>query len=129
MLGGEGGAYLSIDPVVAHNISDEGGILRTITNAIITPNPIVPQPSRESWPKSVLLKAAGVKSQVALERASVTWFVACDGRQWYVYPSRWNSKGRWEADTAAIETYPAAIAPEELAQRVLDLAKKAIILG
>lgn len=126
MMGGEGGAFLETDPVVVHEISDEQGIVRSIIEAIAKGNPIVPHPSRDAWPKSVLLKPAGVRSQVALERSSATFLAGCSGgKEWHIYPSKRNAKGRWEADMAKIETHPADIPPEQLARRVVELVKNA----
>jgi hypothetical protein len=123
----EGSAYLATEPVTVHPISDEAGLAQTIIEAIRLGNPIVPHPSREAWPKSVLLKPAGVKSQVALERFGVSWFVACNGTNWHIYASHRNEKDRWEADPAKAEVHPANISPEQLAQRMVELVKNADI--
>ncbi len=121
----EGGAYLETDPVAVYEISDEQGIVRSIVQAIVMGNPSVPHPSRDAWPKSVLLKPAGVKSQVALERSSATWAAGCDGKLWRIYPSKRNAKGRWEADMTKVETHPADIPRAQLAQRMVELVKNA----
>ena len=121
MMGEAGGAFLETGPVVVHEISDEQGIVRSIIEAIAKGNPIVPHPSRDAWPKPVLIKPAGVRSQVALERSSATFPTFCNGKLWHIYPSKRNAKGRWEADMTKVETHPADIPPEQLAQRMVEL--------
>jgi len=119
----EGGGYLATNPVAGHDISDEQGIARSIAQAIVMGNPVVPHTSRGAWPESVLIAAAGMKSQAALERCSATWAVGCDGTQWHIYPAKPNAKGKWEMDATKVETHPADIPAEQLAERMVELVR------
>lgn len=118
------GHSLQANPVLIFDLLDEAGMVRAMVAAIAAEHPVVPTPAtRDAWPKPVLLAAAGVRSEAALEKSGASWSAYYRGSLWTIYPSKWNAKGRWELDQARVEKLPGETPPEALARRIVELVK------
>src|SRR3989442_938141 len=71
----EAGFYLDVEPVSVALASDSKAVQSTIKEAIKRGNPIVPAPSRSSFPRPVVLKYANLKSWSAFEREASCWTI------------------------------------------------------
>jgi hypothetical protein len=120
-----GGSYLETEPVAVRDIADDAGIVDAILSELAQERPVIPAPSRDNWPKPVVLAPAGVKTWGALEKTGRSWPVQFFGNQWHIVPSRTNAKGKWENDLEAQVLLPADIPADQLARRVAELVKNA----
>lgn len=67
------GFFRDVEPVSVIAVSDTDVLHKAIAETIARGNPDVAIPKRSEWPKHILLKYAGVKSQSVLERDMQLW--------------------------------------------------------
>lgn len=117
--------HLETDPVAVHDVADAEGVVRTLLAQLAQGHPEIPTPSRDNWPKSVLLAATKVKSIAALEKQSAIFTATAGDRvNWRIYPSKHNAKGRWEADLEKMESMPLSVPAEQMARRLVALCQR-----
>jgi len=75
----EAGFYMGIEPVEVVDTVDRREVENAVMRAIARGNPVVPTPTRDSYPPSPLLKAANVRSLSALEKSAQTWKLSKTG--------------------------------------------------
>jgi hypothetical protein len=69
----EAGFYMGMEPIEVVNTTDRQQVENAVMRAITRGNPVVPTPSRDSYPPSPLLKVANVKSLSTFEKSAQTW--------------------------------------------------------
>ena len=67
------GFFRDVEPVAVVAVSETDELYKAIAEAIARGNPDVSIPQRSEWPRPLLLKYAGVKSQSAFERSMLLW--------------------------------------------------------
>ena len=66
----EAGFYMGMDPIEVVDTADRREVEDAVMRAITRGNPVVPTPTRDSYPPSPLLKAANVKSLSTFEKSA-----------------------------------------------------------
>jgi hypothetical protein len=104
----DAGLFLDTAPVAAHSIDDVSGIIAAVEAAIARGNPIVPTPTRGSFPAPVVLEYAKVKSWATFEKSAACWKIRFKDGSYQLCPMRKNASGGWEDDPVKIEIYSSA---------------------
>lgn len=121
----EAGYYLDIEPVVVVPISDAGLLKSAIVETMGRGNPVVPTPTRDAFPKPVVLSYAKVKSWSGFEKEALNWSVVCKAGEYQIKPGRKRPDRGWEEDTDRIETLPPGSTPEDVAGKMVSLMQSA----
>ena len=117
----EAGIYTGIDPVTVVPVADTDALMAAIKKTMARGNPIIPTPSRDSWPEPVVLKYAKVKSWSAFEKEALNWGILEKGGIYQIKPGRRHPEGGWEDDPEKIETLPEGATIADVAKRVVAL--------
>ena len=72
----EAGFYLGMEPIEVVDTADRQEVENAVMRAITRGNPVVPTPSRDSYPPDPLLKSANVKSLSTFEKSAQRWQLA-----------------------------------------------------
>ena len=116
----EAGYYLEIEPVEVAHLSDRIALKAAVMRAIERGHPRVPTPTRENFPKPIILKYAGVKALRTFEKTASCWqFLMSNGlyqiEQWRPFP-----KGGWVPNGAKIESLPASTSLDDAVDRFAE---------
>ncbi len=121
--GGHLGYFMNIDPVEVVSVTDTENLQRAIKAAINKGNPVVPAPTRDTFPKPVLPKYAKVKSWSAFERGTLPWTIEEKSGIYQIAPGRKRPDRGWEDDPTKIESLPPGTTLDEVARRVVALVQ------
>lgn len=119
--GGHLGYFMDIDPVEVVAVADTEALQFAIKKVMSKGNPIVPAPTRATFPKPVVLKYAKVKSWSAFEKGTLNWAIEEKGGIYQIKPGRRRSDRAWEDDPGGIESLPPGTMLDTVAQRVASL--------
>lgn len=114
----EAGFYLDIEPVAAIPATNVDAVQAAVRQAIGRGNPRIPTPTRATFPKSVILKHAQVKSRSAFEKEASLWTISRNGDRYQIQADRKCPDGGWEADPSQVELLPEGAGVEAVAERV-----------
>jgi hypothetical protein len=123
--GGHLGYFMNIDPVEVVPVADTKTLQRAIKEAVFKGNPVVPAPTRATFPKPVMLNYAKVKSWSAFEKNALVWTIEKKDGNYQIKPGRRRADRGWEDDPERIESLPPGTALDMVAQRVADLVRTA----
>jgi hypothetical protein len=116
--GGHLGYFMDIDPVEVVAVTDTETLQRAIKEAMSKGNPVVPAPTRDAFPKPVVLKYAKVKSWSAFDKGTLNWKIREKSGSYEIVQERRRPDRGWEDDPTKIESLPAGTTLDEVAQRV-----------
>jgi hypothetical protein len=69
------GFFLEVEPVAVVDPSDASTLERELASRLAQGTPTVPTPSRDNFPKPVVLTHAGVKSWATFQKKATVWAV------------------------------------------------------
>jgi hypothetical protein len=118
----EAGFYMGIEPVAVVDVSDRRGVEDALLCTVCRGNPIVPTPTRDTFPEDVVLKHAKVKSLSTFERSSETWQLAKHHDAYTLAPCRPGKHGGSEEDPDRTETIPAEMTLVAVVHRLVARA-------
>jgi hypothetical protein len=117
----EAGYFLDIDPVEVVPASETEVLRHAINRMIKSGNPVVPTPSRTSFPKPVILKYTKVKSWSAFEDGANVWKIVQKSGVYQISPGRKREDRGWEDDVPKIETFAPDATIDSVVLRVITL--------
>lgn len=120
----EAGFYVGIEPVEVVDVSDRLGVEDAMLRAINRGNPVIPTPTRDSFPEPVLLKYANMKSLAAFERSSESWKLSKREGAYLLAPYRPGKNGGSEEDPDRTEAIPAEMPLIAIVHRLVERATK-----
>lgn len=118
----EAGFYMGIEPVAVVDSSNREAVRSAFLDAIGRGNPIVPTPTRATFPPSPLLKHANVKSLSTFEKNAQCWKLGKYPAEFVVAPYRPGKYGGSEEDDSGKESFSASEPIECVVDRLLDRA-------
>ena len=96
----QAGFYIDMEPVEIVSVSDGDALELALHNAVLRGNPVVPTPTRGSFPRPVVLKYAKVKSWRLFESQATYWSLSARDHDWTF--GTWKRADRgWEPDPSA----------------------------
>ena len=119
--GGHLGYFMNIDPVEVVSVAETEALQRAIKEAMSKGNPVVPAPTRATFPKPVMLKYAKVKSWSAFEKGTLPWTIEEKSGVYQIKPGRRRPDRGWEEDPTKIESLPPGTTLDEVAKQVIAL--------
>jgi hypothetical protein len=119
----EAGFYLAIEPVAAVPATDVDAVQVAVQQAIGKGNPRIPTPSRATFPKSVILKEARVKSWSVFENGASLLTISRKGDRYKIQAGRKRPDAGWEPDPSQVELLPEGAGVEAVAERVSSAVK------
>ena len=120
----EAGFYTDIEPVIVVPAIDSKAFQGAVREIMAKGNPIVPTPTRASFPKPVILKYANVNSWSAFEKGALHWTVVEKLGNYQIKPSQRRQDRGWEEDPKRIEALPEGATLDEVARRVVALVQE-----
>jgi hypothetical protein len=117
----EAGFFMDLNPVSVVEVGNPDAVAQAIVATIEKRNPIVPTPTRGTFPTPVILAHAKVKSWATFEKSALCIKVVLNGSIYQIRPMRKSPSGGWEDDPARIESLPVGAAPKDVARRVVEL--------
>jgi hypothetical protein len=114
----DAGYFLEIAPVVVIKSTDCQEIIEAVKNVISKGNPMIPTPSRENFPKAVILEYAKAKSWSVFVKLAFCWEIAESESTFQVDFQRKSSSGDFESNPVHIKTFRGVAAIDELATLV-----------
>jgi hypothetical protein len=115
------GFFLEIEPVAVVDPGDAAALERELKARLAQGTPTVPTPTRDSFPKPVVLAHAGVKSWATFQKSALVW--ATDGAGPEVdYWGRLGPTNPQSPDVPAAQRMPAT---EAIARIVADVVAQA----
>ena len=94
----EAGYYMHQDPVLVIPASNTDGLRRALTEMTAKGNPIIPTPTRATFPPPVLPKYAGVKSSAAFARGASRWSIEERKGVFQIIGCEALGRGAWRED-------------------------------
>ena len=122
----EAGFYMDIDPVAVIRVTDTEGLQRAIKDAMSKGNPIVPTPTRATFPKPVVLKHTKFKTWSAFGTGAECFEICEKGNIFQIQQAQKTPSGGWEDNPAKIESLPPGTTPADVARRVVAMVQFAI---
>jgi hypothetical protein len=119
----DAGFYLGIEPVEVTPVANLEALQTAIWRSIARGHPRIATPTRENFPKPVLLKYARVKSWSAFERDASYWSVVDNGGSFEICRGRKRTDRGWEDDPTQIERLPRGIELTEVARRIATVVQ------
>jgi hypothetical protein len=115
----DAGLYMHVEPVEVVPLSEVESLKRALADVISRGNPIVPHPTRNAFPKGVLLSYAKVKTWSAFERGTACWHVSEHDGKYEI--SRWQPAqgGGYIPDPATATSLPSGTTIDEVAKHVV----------
>src|SRR3954463_14722314 len=95
----EAGFYLEIEPVDVVALNQRQKLVAVLRNAMQRELPVVPTPTRDDFPKPVILKYAKVRSLRQFEREAKRWRISAIDQRYTLTPYRLRPDSGWEEDT------------------------------
>jgi hypothetical protein len=99
----EAGFYLDTEPVEVVPVQDIARLEIALKNTINKGNPVVPTPTRDNFPKPVVLKYSNTKSWSSFEKNAFC-FSLKRNKVFEVMRLRRSPNGGWEVDPDNLET-------------------------
>lgn len=96
---------MDTDPVEVVNLSDKDEVMRVLSEALNRESPRIPTPMRDSYPKPVVLKYAGVKSWSSFHKTASCWGIVKKPGSYEIKGYRRDGRG-WEGDPEKITIVP-----------------------
>jgi hypothetical protein len=121
------GYYLEIEPVEAAPAADTEAFKAALSAAIARGNPNVPTPSRDAFPRPVVLKYAKTKSWKAFEKTALTWSLDRAGDRYQLVPGKRRHDRGWEDDNDRAETFPSEASLEEVVERAVSRIQTSVM--
>jgi hypothetical protein len=118
----EAGFYLAVEPIVVVDSRNFDAVAAAFLDAIHRGNPIVPTPSRDNYPPSLLLKYSNAKSLPAFEKSAQRWKLGRYSAEYAVVPYRPGRNGGSEEDVGSRETFSIAEPIESVVGRLIERA-------
>jgi len=117
------GFYMGIEPVEVAPVDDRTSVVQAILRVVRRGNPRVPTPpGGPKFPKSPLLKYAGLKSRSSLDRIAKTWNLSKREGAYLIVPYRPRADSGSEEDTERGEAMPASVPLETVVDRLVRRA-------
>ncbi|HTR42487.1 MAG TPA: hypothetical protein VMH87_12810 [Pseudomonadales bacterium] len=123
--GGHLGYFMDIDPVKVVSATDTEALQDAVIEAMRKGNPIVPAPTRATFPEPVLLKYAKTKSWSAFEKNTLVWTISEKDGNYEIKPKRRRADRGWEDDPTKSEVLPPGTTLNVVAQRLASLVYRA----
>lgn len=120
----EAGYFMDIEPVLVIEHADAHKLSDGIRTAIRTGNPIVPTPSRSSFPEPVVLKYAGVKSWSTFERNAHCWMLEQKDSVFTLHSPDISKPEDWNDSYSVIQTFSTEDALDELIKVITEQITK-----
>ena len=114
----EAGFFLDVEPIEAVSIADRQQIQAALKRAILSGNPTVPTPDRETLSKSAVLRYANARTWASFEKRASCWEITKRADQYVVQRMKRRSDRGWEDDPSNAEALPLDIAIDELVARM-----------
>lgn len=89
------GYFLDTEPVAVSSLRTVDEFARALDAVIAAGNPSVPTPTRDAFPKPVVLDYARVRSWKAFERASVCFSISRVGAEFELFATDRDEDGQW----------------------------------
>ena len=122
----EAGFYMDVEPVRVVPATDSKVMQRMIMEAMSNGNPVIPTPTRATFPKPVLLSYANVRSWSAFEKDAQVWTIYVQNGNYQIKPGRRRADRGWEDDPERAESLPPGTVLDAVAQRVASLVEIAL---
>jgi hypothetical protein len=122
----DAGFYLDVEPVEVVAAIDGDALQHAFKQAVGRGNSKVPTPTRDAFPKPVVLKYAKAKSWPAFERGCLYWTIVQKGGAYFVAQGRKRPDRGWEDDPERSEALPPGTSLDEVAKRVASSVQTAL---
>src|ERR1700722_12197198 len=96
------GACMDVEPVAVVPGANTNALRHAFSEVVARKNAVVPNPPKDNWPASVLLKYARVKSWAAFMRGASLWGIKESNGDYQIAGYRTHPKGYWEQDPAQV---------------------------
>ncbi|MFA6295296.1 MAG: hypothetical protein WC666_02630 [Candidatus Paceibacterota bacterium] len=117
----DAGFYINIDPVNVIHVTDTEVLHSSIKNMLDKGNPQIPTPTRNTFPKPVLLNYVKVKSWAQFEDGAICFEVfEKDGLYKIQQMKKSESKG-WEDNPTNAETFTSQTEVDTIVQKIVEL--------
>jgi len=119
-----GGGHLGIEPVAAVAVTDTEMLRSAFHDTFTRGNPTVPAPrprTRADYPKSVLLKYAGVQTDSAFVRGASVWWLNEDQGLYKIRGLRKGPHGGFVLDRDREIKFPAGTSVETVIDRMIAI--------
>lgn len=121
----DAGGYMEIDPMATVPVSHTSELRNALHEAIARGNPIIPSPTRASYPEPAILKHAGVKSFAAFARGALPWMIQDKDGTHQIIGQRIARTGGWEDDPDQIVTLPPGSSVDDVIERMIEVLQAA----
>jgi hypothetical protein len=118
----QAGFYVGIEPVEVVDVRDQVGLEQALLRAVHRGNPSVRTPSRDNFPKSVLLERTKLRSLKSLDRLGKSWRLSKKPSGYSIAPYRPLPEGGAVEDLEHEETIPVEAPLEKIVRRLLSRA-------
>ncbi len=118
----EAGFYMGVEPVSVIVLQNRAEVRLAFIDTIRRGNPLVPTPTRATYPPDPLLKHANVRTLSAFERSAKGWKLGRSSAEYVIAPYRTGESGGSEEDSREKESFPADVPVDQVVSRLLDRA-------
>ena len=116
----EAGFYMDVEPVIVVESANRPAILSGLKTTISQGNPVIPTPSRDTFPKPVVLSHAKVKSWAAFAKIACCWIISAEDSRYQLRKQRRSPSGGWEDDPLHIQVFDPPAGIDDLANALAD---------
>ena len=121
----EAGFYMGIEPVEVVDAFDKEALEGAMMRGIARGNPIVPTPTRATFPNDPLLRHAKVKSSSTFEKLARTWKLSKREGAYLIGPYKPGRDGGSVEDLDRMEAIPVDIPLQTVVHRLVERATQA----
>jgi hypothetical protein len=114
------GYFLDTEPVAVSSVRSPDEFARALKAAITAGNPTIPTPTRDAFPKPVVLPYARVRSWKALERAATCFSIRQVGAEFELSVTSRGDDGEWVDSPADTLRIPASAGPSGIVERIIS---------
>jgi hypothetical protein len=117
----KGGAYMDVEPVAVEAVANTEGLRRGFSEAFARKNEFVPNPSKNNWPRPILLKYSGAKTWSAFAHNASLWSIDEDNGIYSITAYREHPDGYWVRDKDRKSEFPSGAPVSQVIDRMIAI--------
>ena len=114
------GYFLDTEPVAVSSVRSPDEFARALDGAITAGNPTVPTPTRDAFPKPVVLPYARVRSWRELERVATCFTIQRVGAEFELAVTGRGEDGQWVESPTDTVRVPDSSGPSGIVQHIIS---------
>lgn len=119
------GAYMDVEPVAVEPVVTAKGLHRAFSDAIARKNAFVPNPPKNNWPRSILLKYSGAKTWSAFARDALLWSIDEENGTYSITAHKEHADGYWVRDKNRKTEFPTGTPVGAVIDRMIAILQDA----